>query len=95
MRRERAQYAVLKEECHQLFPIVRSGRFITAPVITEDGDPIQDPIVLLEANPDKGLATVSQENATPCSSTMVKEVDKKIIEWKLTLHQIVEEDLLW
>ncbi|CAL5401046.1 unnamed protein product [Camellia sinensis] len=57
-----AQYAVLKEECHQLFPIVGSGRFITAPVITEDGDPIQDPIVLLEANPDKGLATVSQEN---------------------------------
>ncbi|CAL5331414.1 unnamed protein product [Camellia sinensis] len=82
-----AQYAVLKEECHQLFPIVGSGRFITAPVITEDGDPIQDPIVLLEANPDKGLATVSQENA-PCSSTMVKEVDKKIIQWKLTLHQI-------
>ncbi|CAL5380575.1 unnamed protein product [Camellia sinensis] len=83
-----AQYAVLKEECHQLFPIVGSGRFITAPVITEDGDPIQDPIVLLEANPDKGLATVSQENATPCSSTMVKEVGKKTIQWKLTLHQI-------
>ncbi|CAL5390522.1 unnamed protein product [Camellia sinensis] len=87
-KRRRAQYAVLKEECHQLFPIVGSGRFITAPVITEDGDPIQDPIVLLEANPDKGLATVSPENATPCSSTMVKEVDKKIIQWKLTLHQI-------
>ncbi|CAL5380337.1 unnamed protein product [Camellia sinensis] len=60
--KEVAQYVVLKEECHQLFPIVGSGRFITAPVITEDGDPIQDPIVLLEANPDKGLATVSQEN---------------------------------
>ncbi|KAI7985813.1 DNA topoisomerase 2 [Camellia lanceoleosa] len=49
-----AQYVVLKEECHQLFPIVGSGRFITAPRI-EDGDPIQDPIVLTEANPDKGI----------------------------------------
>lgn len=29
-----------------MFPMVGSGRFITAPVITEDGKPIQDPIVL-------------------------------------------------
>ncbi|KAL6999361.1 hypothetical protein U1Q18_000523 [Sarracenia purpurea var. burkii] len=37
-----------------MFPLIGSGRFITAPVISEDGEPIQDPIVLLEANPDKG-----------------------------------------
>ena len=102
----------MKEECHQNFPIVGSGRFITAPVITEDGDPILDPIVLLEANPDKGPASLPQENGngdsfkpatgmslhanalnhantgTAYSSSMVKEVDKKIIQWKLTLHQI-------
>lgn len=58
----RAQYAVLKEECRQLFPIVGSGRYITAPVITEDGVPIQDPIVLLEANPYKGPVSLPQEN---------------------------------
>ena len=58
----RAQYAVLKEECRHIFPLVGSGRFITAPVITEDGDPIKDPIVLLEANPDNGQASVPQEN---------------------------------
>ncbi|PSR95627.1 GTPase-activating protein like [Actinidia chinensis var. chinensis] len=86
--RRRAQYAVLKEECHQIFPIVGSGRFITAPVITEVGDPILDPIVLLESNPDKGPASLPQENGTSYSSSMVKEVDKKIIQWKLTLHQI-------
>ncbi|XP_057472491.1 rab GTPase-activating protein 22-like [Actinidia eriantha] len=110
--RRRAQYAVLKEECHQNFPIVGSGRFITAPVIAEDGDPILDPIVLLEANPDKGPASLPQENGnadsfkpatgmsvhanalnyaktgTSYSSAMGKEVDKKIIQWKLTLHQI-------
>ncbi|XP_057506644.1 rab GTPase-activating protein 22-like isoform X2 [Actinidia eriantha] len=86
--RRRAQYAVLKEECRHIFPLVGSGRFITAPVITEDGDPIKDPIVLLEANPDNGQASVPQENGTSLSSVMVKEVDKKIIQWKLTLHQI-------
>ncbi|XP_057465685.1 rab GTPase-activating protein 22-like isoform X2 [Actinidia eriantha] len=86
--RRRAQYAVLKEECHQIFPIVGSGRFITAPVITEVGDPILDPIVLLESNPDKGPALLPQENGNSYSSSMVKEVDKKIIQWKLTLHQI-------
>ncbi|PSS16270.1 TBC1 domain family member 15 like [Actinidia chinensis var. chinensis] len=86
--RRRAQYAVLKEECRHIFPLVGSGRFITAPVITEDGDPIKDPIVLLEANPDNGQASVPQENGTSFSSVMVKEVDKKIIQWKLTLHQI-------
>lgn len=43
------QYAQLKDECRQIFPMVGSGRFITAPVITEDGKPIHDPIVLQEA----------------------------------------------
>lgn len=46
----REQYAVLKEECRQIFSMIGSGRFITAPVITEDGYPIQDPLVLQEAN---------------------------------------------
>lgn len=44
-----------------MFPLVGSGRFITAPVITDNGEPIQDPIVLLEASPDKGLALLPEE----------------------------------
>lgn len=103
---------MLKEECRQLFPIVGSGRFITAPVITDDGVPIQDPIVLLEANPQKGPVSLPQENGnsdnfklvsgsssdvdalnyvntgTSHSSALAKEEDKKVIQWKLTLHQI-------
>ena len=59
----KAQYAVLKEECDHIFPLVGSGRFITAPVITEDGEPIEDPIVLLEPNPDNGQAALPQENS--------------------------------
>lgn len=45
----RTQYAILKEECRTMFPVIGSGRYITAPVITEDGDPILDPLVLQEA----------------------------------------------
>ncbi|XVF34065.1 hypothetical protein REPUB_Repub18cG0024600 [Reevesia pubescens] len=80
----RMQYARWKDECRELFPVVGSGKFITAPVITEDGQPIQDPLVLLETNP----------GANANSTEMVKELtrrgplDKKVIQWMLTLHQI-------
>nr|GEW05102.1 hypothetical protein [Tanacetum cinerariifolium] len=37
------QYAQLKESCSLMFPVVGSGKFITTRVITENGDPIQDP----------------------------------------------------
>lgn len=112
--RRRVQYAIWKEECRQMFPVIGSGRFITAPVINEDGEPIQDPLVLLEANPDKGILVSSEhrENGidssselstgntsdvnsrSSYSSEMVKDLssqnamDKKVIQWKLTLHQI-------
>ncbi|KAF3453513.1 hypothetical protein FNV43_RR03953 [Rhamnella rubrinervis] len=95
--RRRVQYARWKEECRQMFPVIGSGRFITAPVITEDGQPIQDPLVLLEANPGKGVLIPPQDgvngNATGSSSTNTANnlepvKDKKIIQWMLTLHQI-------
>ncbi|EPS63483.1 hypothetical protein M569_11302, partial [Genlisea aurea] len=44
--RRRLKYARLKEECHQMFSLIGSGSFVTAPVITEDGQPTQDPLVL-------------------------------------------------
>ncbi|KAK6229653.1 hypothetical protein SCA6_018604 [Theobroma cacao] len=65
----RVQYARWKNECRDIFPVVGSGRYITAPVITEDG-------------------------ANANGSEMVKELtsrgplDKKVIQWMLTLHQI-------
>ncbi|KAK9269592.1 hypothetical protein L1049_001368 [Liquidambar formosana] len=114
----RAQYAKWKEDCRQMFPVVGSGRFITAPIITDEGEPIQDPIVLLESNPNKGLAVLpevnghtenvelstgnmsnansldhSSTNSSDSSETMkepssLSPEDKKVIQWKLTLHQI-------
>jgi hypothetical protein len=64
-----------------MFPVIGSGGFITAPVITEKGQPILDPLVLQETN--------LGEN-----SDFFKELasrgplDKKVIQWMLTLHQI-------
>lgn len=108
----RIQYARWKEECRQIFPVVGSGRFITAPVITEDGQPIQDPLVILETNQQNSSAlpsqdgdsaeignssdtnAVSQSSINASSSEMVKELtshgplDKKVLQWMLTLHQI-------
>ncbi|KAG5006147.1 hypothetical protein JHK85_024689 [Glycine max] len=51
------QYATWKEECRQLFPLVGSGRFVRAPAITEDGQPIQDPLVLKETSLAKGIGS--------------------------------------
>jgi hypothetical protein len=68
---------------------VGSGRFITAPVVTEDGRPIQDPLVLLENNPENGVIVPPQDiGATSINNNAPKVTDKKVIQWMLTLHQI-------
>ncbi|CAL2254503.1 unnamed protein product [Prunus armeniaca] len=79
--RRRVEYARWKEDCRQMFPVVGSGRFITAPVISEDGQPIQDPLVLSQMNPDKGADGNRANGIEPVT-------DKKVIQWMLTLHQI-------
>ncbi|XP_010538042.1 PREDICTED: TBC1 domain family member 15-like isoform X2 [Tarenaya hassleriana] len=80
----RLQYASWKEECKRMFPVVGSGRFITAPVITEDGKPIYDPLVLQETNsgPDSNGSDFFKE------LTSRGPLGKKVIQWMLTLHQI-------
>ncbi|KAA0032483.1 TBC1 domain family member 17 [Cucumis melo var. makuwa] len=97
------EYATRKEDCQQMFTVVESGRYITAPVISEDDQPIHDPLVLLEINPDKG-PTVPQDTgptdgnldgsrSTP-NNNLETAKDPKIIQWMLTLHQIeLEIDL--
>lgn len=46
----RKQYASWKEECKKMFPVIGSGSFITAPVVTENGQPNLDPLVVQEIN---------------------------------------------
>ncbi|CAN6976431.1 unnamed protein product [Brassica oleracea var. botrytis] len=79
--RRRTQYASWKQECKQMFPVIGSGGFITAPVITEKGQPILDPLVLQETNLGEDSDFFKElESRGP--------LDKKVIQWMLTLHQI-------
>ncbi|KAL9288280.1 putative Rab-GTPase-TBC domain-containing protein [Arabidopsis thaliana] len=82
--RRRLQYASWKEECKQMFPVIGSGRFTTAPVITENGQPNYDPLVLQEIN----LGTNSNGSDFFKELTSRGPLDKKVIQWLLTLHQI-------
>lgn len=87
--RRRDQYAQLKESCSHMFPVVGSGKFITARVITANGDPIQDPTVLLGTDLEQLPTPESQESADLIPVTVgSREHDKEIIQWKLALHQI-------
>ncbi|XP_021631580.1 rab GTPase-activating protein 22 isoform X2 [Manihot esculenta] len=70
--RRREQYSIWKAECKNLVPVIGSGKFITTPIITDDGQPITDS----STNNDQG---VHVNNAVS---------DKKAIQWMLLLHQI-------
>ncbi|KAF7069742.1 hypothetical protein CFC21_075326 [Triticum aestivum] len=91
----RIQYARWKEQCKHMDPHVGSGKIITAPIITEDGVPINDPLVLLEATaadqqPGSTTTTSNADESSSSSSSSANHrlTDKHTIEWKLTLHQI-------
>ncbi|KAL5197223.1 hypothetical protein ABZP36_000735 [Zizania latifolia] len=87
----RLQYARWKEECREMDSHVGSGKVITAPLITEDGRPIKDPLVLLEATSSQNTsdsASTSNTNGNVVDDSADRITDKQIIDWKLTLHQI-------
>ncbi|XP_039130031.1 TBC1 domain family member 15-like [Dioscorea cayenensis subsp. rotundata] len=90
--KRRAQYTQWKEECREMDSHVGSGKIITAPIITEDGEPIHEPLVLMEATPDQAasnkLVDCHGSDASREKTTSNVPMDKKIIDWKLTLHQI-------
>ncbi|KNA13724.1 hypothetical protein SOVF_114250 [Spinacia oleracea] len=94
--RRRVQYAQWKEECREMFPLIGSGRFITAPIINDRGEPIQDPLVLLETNLGDAAGPETTANGTGNSNGLGTQnaaknndpMSKKEIQWKLTLHQI-------
>ncbi|CAF2072190.1 hypothetical protein HID58_041930 [Brassica napus] len=82
--RRRKQYASWKEECKKMFPVIGSGSFITAPVVTENGQPNLDPLVVQEIN----LGTNSNGSVFFKKLTSRGPLDKKVIQWLLSLHQI-------
>lgn len=60
----RVKYALMKEECRQMFPLVGMGKFVTAPIITEDGEPIREPIVLQQINLEDGSESLTKWDGT-------------------------------
>ncbi|KAM7521730.1 hypothetical protein LguiA_011632 [Lonicera macranthoides] len=75
--RRREQFAAWKAECRKMVAIMGSAKYITAPIITDDGQPIEDP----------SRNSNSQDNNGAMSQT-VAPLDKKAIQWKRCLHQI-------
>lgn len=67
---------------------VGSGKIITAPIITEDGFPVKDPLVLLEATSGTQISSTSSRHGFEVGDSTTRVADKQIIDWKLTLHQI-------
>ncbi|KAG2299370.1 hypothetical protein Bca52824_035842 [Brassica carinata] len=80
----RLQYASWKQEFKKMFPVIGNRGFITAPGITEKGQPILDPIVLQETNLGKKRRILIYLKELASRGTL----DKKVIQWMLTLHQI-------
>ncbi|KAK8942449.1 hypothetical protein KSP39_PZI009371 [Platanthera zijinensis] len=81
----RVQYAHWKEECRKLDSHVGSGTIITAPIITEYGEPIKDPLVLMQAIPSANSVGSDGAKGGKFDEHIT---DQKVIQWKLTLHQI-------
>lgn len=68
----REQYDEWKSECQKMVPVVGSGKFLTTPIVTDDGQPIEDT---------PGTHGDQQGNQDPA-------FEKKVIQWKQVLPQI-------
>nr|XP_027094731.1 TBC1 domain family member 15 isoform X3 [Coffea arabica] len=75
--RRREQYAAWKTECKEMAPVIGSGKFITAAIITDDGQPIIETSVNGNLPDDFGGKPSDNGSA-----------DKRVIQWKRSLHQI-------
>ncbi|KAI0516537.1 hypothetical protein KFK09_009214 [Dendrobium nobile] len=59
------------------------------PIITDDGEPIKYPLVLMQAVPSANLLDDFGASEGSDDETQIHITDKKIIQCKLTSHQIV------
>jgi hypothetical protein len=80
-----------KQECKEMDAHVGSGIIVTAPLITEDGKPISDPLVLQQSAPGQAFHTAPSGQGTLGADELSQSqqpLEKPVIDWKLTLHQI-------
>lgn len=73
--RRREQYRTWKVECQKMVPIIGSGKFVTTPIVANDGK-------LMEESKNDSM----RDNGSMPTSSL--NSDKKVIQWKLSLHQI-------
>lgn len=68
----REQYDEWKAECQKMVPVIGSGKFLTTPIVTDDGQPIEG----------TSAAPIDEHgNKDPA-------FEKKVIQWKQVLPQI-------
>lgn len=67
---------------------VGSGRYITMPIISEDGRPVQYPSNNSYDSESEHNGAIDVLNASPIKLVTEASPDKKVIQWKLGLHQI-------
>ncbi|KAA0026089.1 TBC1 domain family member 15-like [Cucumis melo var. makuwa] len=82
-RQRREQYGIWKDECQKMVPIIGTGRFVTTAIVTEDGRPVEE-------ERSRNLQEIDTVGTSSRSSLDANNsaLDKKVTEWKLTLHQI-------
>lgn len=82
-RQRREQYGIWKDECQKMVPIIGTGKFVTTAIVTEDGRPVEE-------ERSRNLQEIDTVGTSSDSSPGANNsaLDKKVTEWKLTLHQI-------
>lgn len=71
--RRREKYDELKAECQKMVPVIGSGKYITAPIVTDDGQPVEGA---------DGVQDNHEGNGNDPA------LGKKVIRWKQVLPQI-------
>ncbi|XP_050251775.1 rab GTPase-activating protein 22 isoform X5 [Quercus robur] len=86
----RHQYRTWKAECQKMVPVIGSGRFITAPIINNDRQMIEDSSTDSNFQDDNGVMATSLVDSSLDHGRHVSNAvsEKKVIQWKLNLHQI-------
>ncbi|XP_051141712.1 rab GTPase-activating protein 22-like [Andrographis paniculata] len=75
--RRREQYAAWKAVCQKMVPAIGSGKLITTPLNSEDGEPAQD-----------SSSDASEQNCNGAIPNENESLDPREAQWKLNLPQI-------
>lgn len=73
-----------------MVPVIGSGKFVTAPIISDDRRPIEDSSTDSNLQDKNGvMSTLLRDSSLDHGGHVNNAVsEEKLIQWKLTLHQI-------